>query len=331
MGSILRRGARASVAHVVALALVAGGAFAALTVSTTGAQAMDSCGLEARAQSGGVHICKSGPESAVAGTEITYTLDIDAWGNWNKNFEVDDTVPEGTSLVSVTPSDDVWDCSASADPDVVCTALDVDPDEVDDTSISVVVAIDSSFRDEGIENCATISRSYVPKELVESSDSSSDESCWWTDVTREYDVSIAKTGPASLVVPADITYTITATNSGPSDSDPVTFTDTLPAGTTLVNVDGGTAWDCSGSTATEVECTTLTGVPGNGSVSATVTLSVPVEHAGTALTNCATLESEVPAITATTQSCTTIEGANVTVKAADVIKPITGVAPRFTG
>src|SRR5262249_40940103 len=149
--------------------------------------------------------------------------------------------------------------------------------------------------DEGIENCATISRSYVEKDAVDSSGNSGDESCWWTDVTREFDVSIEKTGPASLVVPADITYTITATNSGPSDSDPVTFTDTLPTGTTLVNVDGGTDWDCSASTATEIECTTNGGVPGNGSLSATVTLSVPIEHAGTALTNCASLQTEEPA------------------------------------
>jgi uncharacterized repeat protein (TIGR01451 family) len=323
---------RKSVAQLAVLGLMATGVFAAFAVPTAGATEIDSCHQqEADAQSGGVKICKTGPETAVAGTEITYTLDIDAWGSWNKNFEVNDEVPEGTSLVSVTPSDSIWDCSESADPNVVCKADDADPDEVDDTTITVVVKIDSGFTDEGIENCATIERSYVINE-VDAAGSSSDESCWPTEVTRESDISVVKDGPASLVVPNNIVYTITATNNGPSDSDPVTIEDHLPAGTTLVSAIGD-AWDCTGSPVDPLTCTTIDGIVAGESATLTVTLKVPATQAGVQLENCAAVTSgDTSENAANDSSCTTIPASAVTlVEAAQAAVPVAGVSPRFTG
>jgi uncharacterized repeat protein (TIGR01451 family) len=331
MGRVFPGKLRKSIAQLAVLAVVSGGALAAFTVSASATKPSCEDRVESAYKHHFVLMCKSGPESAVAGTDITYTLTT--YSSEHKSddhqFQVIDELPEGTTLVNVDGGA-AWDCSDSTDSVVTCWHQG-DGSELDGAVITVTAHIDSGFEDEGMENCATLTLD--PVQPVATADYGVDpsEDCVWTDVSREFDVSIEKTGPASLVVPGDITYTITASNAGPSDSDLVAFTDTLPAGTTLTDVDGGTAWDCSATTATEVDCTTLDGIPGGESVSATVTLSVPIEHAGTALENCATLASDEPATDAVLQSCTSIEGTNVTVKAAEVVKPVTGVTPLFTG
>jgi uncharacterized repeat protein (TIGR01451 family) len=337
MGKFFRRGARRSVTSLAVLALVTGGAFAAF--AGTASAHKPSCDDELESAGKRNHhyvlMCKEAPETAVAGTDITYTLTTFASEHKSDEhlFTVEDDLPEGTSLVNVDGGP--WDCSGSTSAVVYCT-YSGDGEEVDGAVITVTAHVDSSL-EEGteIENCATIS-------LDPKSDEAAAEDygvypstdCADTDITRDFDPSITKTGPDSLVVPGNITYTVTASNSGPSDSDPVSFTDALPAGTSLVSFDGGTAWDCSASSPpVEITCDSIGGIPGNGSISATITLSVPLGHAGTALENCATLTSDTPVQSAALplESCTSIEGANVTVKAAEVTKPVTGVAPRFTG
>jgi uncharacterized repeat protein (TIGR01451 family) len=331
---------RKSVAQLAVLGLMATGVVAALAGTGSAIIIEPLCNQqEATSQSGGVEICKTGPETAVAGTDITYTLEINAWGSWNKNFTVhDDLTDEGAplSLVSVTPSSNVWDCSESADPEVICNAPDTDPEDVDGTTITVVAHVDSAFvpteENSPIENCATVERSYVVTDAVDESGNSGDESCWWTDITRESDISVVKTGPASLVVPNNVVYTITATNNGPSDSDPVTIEDPLPTGTTLVSAIGD-AWDCTGSPVDTLTCSTIDGLASGASASLTVTLKVPATQAGVDLKNCASVTSgDTSDITDNDTSCTTIVGSAVTlVEAAQAAAPITGVAPHFTG
>ncbi|HEY42247.1 MAG TPA: DUF11 domain-containing protein, partial [Dehalococcoidia bacterium] len=57
---------------------------------------------------------------------------------------------------------------------------------------------------------------------------------------RRADLSITKTGDKQLVIAgAELTYTITIRNNGPSDATGVVVTDELPDGVTLVSADGG--------------------------------------------------------------------------------------------
>lgn len=62
--------------------------------------------------------------------------------------------------------------------------------------------------------------------------------CWQLDITRKppADLSIAKTdAPDPVVLGQNASYTLTATNNGPSATTGVVVTDTLPAGTTFVS------------------------------------------------------------------------------------------------
>ena len=47
------------------------------------------------------------------------------------------------------------------------------------------------------------------------------------------DLSVAKTGPSTVTAGTNLTYTVTVSNSGPSDAQLVSLTDAIPAGTTF--------------------------------------------------------------------------------------------------
>ena len=60
-----------------------------------------------------------------------------------------------------------------------------------------------------------------------------------TSVSVASDLSIAKSGPVTAPAGADLVFTLTATNSGPSPASSVLVTDTLPAGVTFVSASAG--------------------------------------------------------------------------------------------
>src|SRR5439155_352205 len=60
-----------------------------------------------------------------------------------------------------------------------------------------------------------------------------------TTVGEVADLSVAKSGPASVTALGSITYTIVTTNQGPSPASNVAVVDTLPAGVTFVSADNG--------------------------------------------------------------------------------------------
>src|SRR5207237_426748 len=57
-----------------------------------------------------------------------------------------------------------------------------------------------------------------------------------TAVTPRADLQVTKTGPATITLGSDATYTITVANTGLSDAQSVSITDPLPAGTTFVSL-----------------------------------------------------------------------------------------------
>src|SRR5262249_42107150 len=62
-----------------------------------------------------------------------------------------------------------------------------------------------------------------------------------TTVVESADLTVVKSGPASVNALDSISYTIRISNEGPSDAASVVARDTLPAGTSFVSAsDGGT-------------------------------------------------------------------------------------------
>lgn len=97
------------------------------------------------------------------------------------------------------------------------------------------------------------------------------------------DLSVAKSGPATVEPGANVTWTITVTNNGPGVSSGMTVTDTLPAG--LVSPSTSTP-GCS-IVGEEVQCV-LGELAANASETISVTAAMPTSF-GTCLTNTASV------------------------------------------
>ena len=107
-----------------------------------------------------------------------------------------------------------------------------------------------------------------------------------TPTTSSADVSIYKTGPATVAALANITYNLVVTNGGPIAAAGVTVTDILPAGTTFVSATS----PCSYFTGA-VSCSLGT-IAYLGS--ATVTITVTSPNSAGPIVNTATVVSTTP-------------------------------------
>src|SRR5207248_2285459 len=61
-------------------------------------------------------------------------------------------------------------------------------------------------------------------------------------VVNAADLSVTKTGPATVTAGTNLTYTITVKDNGPSNAQAVQMTDALPAGTTFVSESHPSGW-----------------------------------------------------------------------------------------
>ena len=131
-----------------------------------------------------------------------------------------------------------------------------------------------------LSNTATIASSVTdPTSGNNSSDSD-------TELTPESDLSITKVDDQEPVIAGtDLTYTVTASNAGPSVATGVTVTDTLPAGVTLVSTSG-----CAEDPVGVPTCSLGTLAPGDAAMFIVV-VTVASSTTGV-LTNVASVASE---------------------------------------
>jgi uncharacterized repeat protein (TIGR01451 family) len=105
------------------------------------------------------------------------------------------------------------------------------------------------------------------------------------DDVASADVGITKSGPATILAGAPLTYTLTVSNAGPQAASNVVVNDTLPAGTTFVSATP-TQGSCAGTTT--VTCT-LGAIASGGS--ATITLIVDAPFVPTTISNSAAVSN----------------------------------------
>ena len=147
-----------------------------------------------------------------------------------ENVTLTDTLPGLVEFVSATQ--DSGPALACTPPPVgssgtlTCTAASFPAGAT--AVFTLVVHIPAGVQS-GTENQNTV--------IVESSSDPNDENDSGTAVTvvSTVDVSIDKTGPASVTAGDNVTYAITVSNSGPDPAFSVAFTDVLPAGSTFVS------------------------------------------------------------------------------------------------
>ncbi|HEX7149892.1 MAG TPA: hypothetical protein VF618_00275 [Thermoanaerobaculia bacterium] len=181
---------------------------------------------------------KSGPATAFADTNVTYTLGVTNYGPSDAvNVVLADPIPAGATFVSLTQIDGpTFTCDAT----VQCTIALLPRNQF--ATFELVLAVQSSFT-----NTATVTSATNDPAPV------SDTASVTTTVTASADLAVTKNGPMSAAVGSEVTYQLTVVNHGPSTATSVTLTDTIPAGATFVSLTqtGGPTFTCDNS----VQCT----------------------------------------------------------------------------
>jgi uncharacterized repeat protein (TIGR01451 family) len=129
---------------------------------------------------------------------------------------------------------------------------------------------------------------FTTNALDSASVNATNNTCSITVVAAQSDVSITQTGPATVVGKANITYTLTVTNAGPSPAANAIVGDVLPAGTTLVSATPSPAGSSCTGTST-VSCSLGTLAAGG---SATVVLVVKSPSTSGTVANTATVATD---------------------------------------
>jgi len=234
------------------------------------------------------------PTSAVAGSgQLTYTLVITNHGPATASaVQVVDAFPREFDFVSATASDDST-CNAG----VTCDLGEVAKDEVVTITLVVDVPSDVVSDTSAYTNTATVGSASLDSDSTNNTDSEP------VNVTEQADLQIRKVANPDPATPGeDLNYTILVTNTGPSDADNVTISDTLPSDFTLALVtssQGGCAL---------LPCNLGTIVAG-GSADLTINGAVSASASATAnLVNTAEVTSTTPGTDDRTVIATSLTG-----------------------
>jgi uncharacterized repeat protein (TIGR01451 family) len=204
-------------------------------------------------------IAMQGSASAARGGTVSYSISIGNGGpSTAHNVSVADVIPTGLTFVSTS-----GDC-VTAFP---CTFATLAPGATKQITATFSVPADYAGSDP-IVNVSTVSSSDTESAPANNSATVN------TSLTDSADVSVNQTGTAVVQAGGTVSYTITATNAGPSTASNVEITDPTPTGLTNPQVSGF---------CTSLPCTST--LASGASFSVTVTFTVPPDFAGNQVTN----------------------------------------------
>ena len=195
-------------------------------------------------------LSKTSVTEVVAGEQATYELSVHNFGDSDAaGVVITDDLPDGLSYAGFTSQQGTWSCSESAGT-VTCDlagTLPADGDAVVRVRVDVAPSVTGAVVNEASVSATTDDPN--PANDTDDDDSSVDVSA---------DLSIAKEHTGRVLAGGRVTYTLTVTNQGPSDSPAtITVTDRLPAGMTAVSA-AGTGWTCDTRTSSGVSSATCT-------------------------------------------------------------------------
>ncbi len=226
-----------------------------------------------------LRLTKSAPPTVVAGGALAYNLTVFNAGPSNAvNVVVVDTLPAGVTYVS-----DNAGCVQAPVGTLTCALGDIAAGA--SRSITINVTVGGLAAGTQLVNLATVDSDTPDPDGANSSASTT------TTVggASSADLSLAKTGPASVQAGNTIAYNLTVSNAGPDTANGVTVNDTLPAGTTFV---GSAPAVCSlNPPASQNLSCSLGNIAAGGSAGVVVTIQTGAGQAGTTLTNTASVTS----------------------------------------
>lgn len=214
-----------------------------------------------------LQVTKSGPAGVTSGQNIVYTVTVKNNGpDPAAGVVVSDPTPAGlTFLTNSGGCTGAYPCSLGT------------------LASGQQVVITSTYSTPGtlsgnVTNTATVSSS------TGDPNSTNNTSSWTTNVGAQADLSINKSGPATVTPGQNIVYTVSVTNAGPSPATAVTVADNTPIGLAFQSNSGAcaTAYPCSLGTLNAGQTMTITS-----------TYTVPGNYSGATITNTASVSSSV--------------------------------------
>ncbi|TKC02759.1 beta strand repeat-containing protein, partial [Pedobacter frigoris] len=170
-------------------------------------------------------LSKTGPASAVAGSEISYVIEASNTGLSNAaNLVISDVVPATLSNVSWTASvsgSSVINSGANGSGNTITINGNIPAGAGNKISITVKGTINPSFAGK-LSNIATATPSEPGNPAVVTPPAE-------TNVTQKPVIGITKTAPSTAVAGAEMTYVIEAVNTGLSNATGLVITDAVPA------------------------------------------------------------------------------------------------------
>ena len=181
------------------------------------------------------------PDPVTAGGNLTYTLTATNAGPSNAaTATLSDTLPAGTTFIAlVTPAG--WSCTSPPVGSGGAVACSNGTFAVGSSVFTLTVQVaPATAAGTVISNTATAgSPTSDPNPGDESATAN-------TTVAAAADLSVTKVAtPDPVTAGGNLTYTLTATNAGPSDAATAALADTLPAGTTFVSLVSPAGWSCT--------------------------------------------------------------------------------------
>lgn len=237
-------------------------------------------------------ITKSAPATVNAGSNMSYTIAVTNNGpSTASNASWTDTLPANTSFVSLTQNTGpTFNCTTGAT--VTCSIAALNPSTSASFTLTVLVS-------PAAPNASTISNTANVTSSTPDGNGGNNSANASTQVIANADLSVVKTGPASIPSNTQVTYTVTVANGGPASAATVSLTDTVPAGLTFASTSQttGPAFNCTNppvnGTGT-ITCTIATLASG-ASATFQFTFNVPPSvTAGTVVTNTATASATTP-------------------------------------
>jgi uncharacterized repeat protein (TIGR01451 family) len=235
----------------------------------------DSVAVEPNAD---LSITKTHTGNVTAGNAVTYDIVVSNAGPSDvSSFTVTDTLDQNYTYQSATGAT----CNAVGQ-DVTCTGGAITSGS--NTTVTITATLESSATPGGsISNTAVV----APPAGVNDPNAGNNSSTATNTIDTSADLAVTKTHIGNFVAGSNGTFTITATNSGPSDSDTATVTDVLPAGLTYVGtLSTGATCTNSGQTVT---CEIGPSMAKGDSVPITLTVAVDPSFTGTSIDNTATI------------------------------------------
>jgi uncharacterized repeat protein (TIGR01451 family) len=249
---------------------------------------------------------KTAPQVVFAGNDLTYSIRVRNTGESDSGpVTMFDGVPSLTTFVSFAAAPG-WACTTPAAGGtglISCSGPGLEAHEFADFTLVVRV-------NENMNPNLQIFNTATAQSASPDPDTSNNAGRAETFVLLLSDLSIEKTAsPEAVAAGEHLTYEITLTNSGPTNSGTTTFADPLPAGTGFVSLAAPAGWSCTtpavGSGGT-VSCSRATFSAG----SAAFTLVVEVDGSaapGSTLSNTVTATSTNGGPDSATATATVVE------------------------